>query len=313
MAVVFTLLSMLMTCACDLFEKKSVSSKTEEVIKTLVWYGIFNALLLVAVLLFGLDETSLLPHQLILKKPIIIISPILNYVCLFFALVAYKYVGVSVRNSFVNIDGIFFVILLVMYHLITGNADFATRLFKPLTIIGLILVFSAGMIYPHLKGPVEEGRNKDSESEEKSRGILILGIIIAVIAAFFDGSESMVTSVLIGDEIVDSLDYIAVASLLQVIFTFFLWIYLWIKNKKPHNPFRKSEKNRFLGEFCLLASDLFYVFALSRDALLGIILWNAFPVLDIVGARIFMKEKLSCIQYLVLGMLIVGAVFVGLS
>ena len=96
MAVIFTLLSMLMTCASDLFEKKSVSFKTEEVIKTLVWYGIFNALLLVAVLLFGLDETSLLPHQLILKKPIIIISPILNYVCLFFALVAYKYVGARI-------------------------------------------------------------------------------------------------------------------------------------------------------------------------------------------------------------------------
>ena len=47
------------------------------------------------------------PHELLLKKPVIALSPILNYVCLFFALAAYKYVGVSVRNTFVNTDSLF--------------------------------------------------------------------------------------------------------------------------------------------------------------------------------------------------------------
>ncbi|MCR4589792.1 MAG: hypothetical protein K5668_03150 [Lachnospiraceae bacterium] len=123
----------------------------------------------------------------------------------------------------------------------------------------------------------------------------------------------MVTSVLIGDEIVDSMDYIAAAALIQVIITFLIWILISIKNKKPHNPFRKTEKNRIIGEGCSLVGDLFYVLALSDDAFLGIILWNAFPILDIVGARIFMKEKLSRVQYLLLVIMIVGAVFIGLS
>ncbi len=307
MAVIFTLLSMLMTCGADLFEKKSVSSRTEEVLKTLIWYGIFNALLLCAVLLFGLDETSLPPHELILRHPVIILSPLLNYTCLFFALAAYKYVGVSVRNSFGNLDGIFYVILLLFYHLMTGNAGFAVRLFNPLAVIGLILVIGAGLFYPHIKGYREDSGTEDRKSQ---KSVLIFGIIIALTAAFFDGAESMVTSVLIGDEIVDSMDYIAASALIQVVITFFIWIYLWIKNKKPHNPFRKTEKNRFISELCGLASDVFYVFALSDDALLGIILWNAFPVLDIIGARIYLKEKLSRLQYLVLIMMISGAVFV---
>jgi len=54
-------------------------------------------------------------------------------------------------------------------------------------------------------------------------------------------------------------------------------------------------------------------FALSDDALLGIILWNAFPIMDIVGARIFMKEKLGRLQYLVLLLMIAGAVCISLS
>ena len=90
MAYIFTLLSMLMTSGSDLYEKKSVSSRTEEVLKTLVWYGIFNALLLGVVLLFGMDETSLMPHELLIKTPAIALPPILNYTFRFFSLAAYK-------------------------------------------------------------------------------------------------------------------------------------------------------------------------------------------------------------------------------
>lgn len=37
MALLFTLLSMLMTSVRDLFEKKSVESKTEDALKTVIW------------------------------------------------------------------------------------------------------------------------------------------------------------------------------------------------------------------------------------------------------------------------------------
>lgn len=311
MAILFTILSMLMTCGADLYEKKSVKSTTEEVLKTLVWYGIFNAILLCILLFFGMEEGSPTPIELITNKPIIVLPAILNYTCLFFALVAYKYVGVSVRNTFANTDGLFFILLLVIYYLTTGNAEYVTRLFKPLTIIGLILVIGAGIIYPHIKDYKEKDENKNIENTSKL--ILILGIAISFISAFFDGAESLVSSTLIGDEIVDSTEYMLALSLIQVTITFFIWIGLFIKNKKPYNPFRKTEKYRFVSQLFLLVSDMFYVFALSKDALLGIILWSAFPILDIIGARILLKEKLSFLQYFVLIMMILGAVFVSLS
>jgi len=314
MAIVFTLLSMLMTCVSDLFEKKSVESSTEDAMKTLVWYGIFNALFLCAALSFGMDETSLLPHELLYSSPAVILSPIFNYLCLLFALVAYKYLGVSVRNTIVNIDGLFFIILLVAFHMMTGMAQYAARLFDRLTIIGLILIIGAGMIYPNINGAEEKvSVEYTAESSKKTKGIVVIGIVISVISAFFDGAESMVSSVLIGDDVVDSIDFISAVAFIQVIASFLVWIYLWLKNKKPYNPFRKTEKNRFIGQGCGLLSDLFYVFALTDDAFLGIILWNAFPVLDIAAARIFMKEKLTALQYLVLIIIIIGAVLVSLS
>ena len=232
---------MLMTSGRDLFEKKSVSSKTEEVLKTLVWYGIFNAILLCAVLLFGMDGTSMMPHELLIKTPAAALPPILNYTFLFFALVAYKYVGVSVRNTFANTDGLFFIILLVFYHFVTGNAQYATRLFTLPALIGLILILGGGFIYPRLKGPQEnESSSEVATAAQTSKSILILGILVSFTSAFFDGAESMVSSVLIGDDVVDSIEYIAATAMIQVIITVFIWIYLSISTQKPYNPFRKT-------------------------------------------------------------------------
>lgn len=314
MAIVFTLLSMLMVCGEDLYEKKSVTSRVEDALKTLVWYGIFNAVVLCVLLLFGLDETSLMPHELILSKPAVLLNPICSYTCLFFALAAYKYVGVSVRNTFANVDGLFYILFLVTYHLLTGNAGFAARLFSPTMAIGLILILGVTIIYPSLKGPQEERQTPlAQESAGSSRAALKIGIALAIVSALFDGADSFVSSVLIGDSIVDSMEFIATNALVQVIITVFVWSCLWIRNKRIYNPFRRAEKYRFISQALSAAGDVLYVFALSGDALLSVVLWNVFPVLDILGARILMKEKLTRPQYLVLFALIIGAVLVSIS
>lgn len=314
MVIVFTLLSMLMACGEDLYEKKAVSSRMDDALKTLVWYGIFNAVVLCALLLFGLDETSLMPHELILNKPVVLLNPICSYTCLFFALAAYKYVGVSVRNAFVNVDGLFYILFLVTYHVLTGNAGFAVRLFTPTMAIGLILILGVTIIYPSLKDHQEEKQGRlASEPARSSRTALKIGIALAIVSALFDGGDSFISSVLIGDNIVDSMEFIAANTLVQVIISVFVWIYLWIRHKKIYNPFRKAEKYRFVSQAFSIAADVLYIFALSGDALLGVVLWNAFPVLDILGARILMKEKLTRIQYLVLFILIIGAILVSIS
>ena len=171
-----------------------------------------------------------------------------------------------------------------------------------------------GIVYPSLKDHQEEKQGQlASEPTRSSKAALKIGIALAIVSALFDGADSFVSSVLIGDSIVDSMDFIAANTLVQVIISVFVWIYLWIRHKKIYNPFRKIEKYRFVSQAFSAAGDLFYIYALSGDALLGVVLWNAFPILDILGARILMKEKLTRPQYLVLFILIIGAVLVSIS
>ena len=127
MAVLFTVISMFFTCVTDLCEKKSVSSRTDEALKTIVWYGIIDFAALLVLLVFGLDESSMLPHEFISQKPMILLPPILSSVCFLTAHLSYKYVGVSVRNTFANTDGVFYILLLIIFYATTGNAQFATR------------------------------------------------------------------------------------------------------------------------------------------------------------------------------------------
>lgn len=305
---------MLLTCGEDLFEKKSISGKTDEALKTMVWYGIFNALLFCVIMLFARGEMTFLPHELIIQKPAVLLVPVIIALCLFFSLLAYKYVGVSVRNTFVNTEGLFFVIIIVIYHLLTGNAQHATRLFSLNMNIGLIFLIGAGFVYPFIKdAKKEERKNIASDLSKNTKKVLITGIIMAIISGFFDGSEAAVSSVLLGDDVVGSTEYICMLSLVSVIISVFVFIYLSVKEKAIYNPFRKTEKNRCISQFLRLAGDFCYIFAISEDAVLGIILWSAFPVLDIIGARIFMKEKLRALQYLVLLIMIIGAVLISLS
>lgn len=314
MAIAFTLLSMLMTCGEDLYEKKSVSSSIEDALKTLVWYGVYNIAILFLLLFFGLDETSLMPHELILDKPAVTLSPLCSYTCLFFALASYKYVGVSVRNSFANLDGIFYILFLVSYYVMTGKAGFAARLFTPTMAIGLILILGVTMIFPSLKDPQEEKPGHQALKLLRSgKAALKIGIALAIVSALFDGADSFVSSVLIGDRIVDSIEFLAANVLIQSVISVMIWIYLWIRNKKIYNPFRKTETYRCISQGFSVAGDVCYIFALSGDALLSVLLWNVFPVLDILGARFMMKEKLTRIQYMVLFTLIIGAVLVSFS
>lgn len=312
MAIIFTLLSMLMACGEDLLEKKVITSKTEEVLKTLVWYGIFNIILVCVVVAFGLEDTSLLPHELIAEKPVVILPAAFSCAVLLFSLTAYKYVGVSVKNSFANVDGLFYIVLLMIFYLVTGKASFAIRLFTPSAIIGVVLVVTAAIVYPNLKVSRAEAE-EELNTDNKGKRALILGIVFALLAAFCDGSESLTSSYLIGDDVVDSMDYIGALALVQAGIGFLIWIVLSIHSKKIYNPFRKNERIRCLSQMLSLAADVLYVFALSDDALIGVILWNAFPILDILAARIFFKEKLTRNQYIVLFMLLAGAVLVSLA
>ncbi len=310
MAITLTLISMAFCCGDDLLEKLSITPDGDGVAKTLIWNGLWEVLLMILLFSLGLSESWSTPWEIILNAPIIVVPAIITLFDSMFGLIAYRYIGVAERNTFTNLDGIFYVIILVAYHLLTGRGAFAARLFNPVMIAGFIIIIVASFAYLRISSP------KDPISSQKNHAgkkILVLGFLASVLSSFFDGLETVISSVLLGDGLTDSYDYMIAWGTMSLILSIILWFYLLFRDKKPYNPFRRTEKARILSQLLCLVADVTYIFAVSDDALLGAVLWNAFPVVDIVAARILMKERLSRVQYLLLGTLIFGSVLLSLG
>ena len=88
------------------------------------------------------------------------------------------------------------------------------------------------------------------------------------------------------------------------------WIYLYLKEKKIYNPFTKRSSPRILGALADNVGIVFYSYAMAINSVSTDPILAAYPVLVMVGGRIFMKEKVSTPQYILLIGIIAGSIMV---
>ena len=94
---------------------------------------------------------------------------------------------------------------------------------------------------------------------------------------------------------------------------FICWFYLWGKNKKPYNPFRKSEVNKGIAACCEEAGQVFYIYAMALKPVLAAPMVASYCIISVVLSRIFIKEKLRRSQYFCVVLVIIGIVILGIS
>ena len=100
--------------------------------------------------------------------------------------------------------------------------------------------------------------------------------------------------------------------------TFFLaavgcFIFLWIKNKKPYNPFRKSEVYKGIAACCEEFGQVFYVYAMAAKPVLAAPMVGSYCIISVILSRIFIKEKLKPSQTVCVILVIVGIVMLGIA
>lgn len=89
-----------------------------------------------------------------------------------------------------------------------------------------------------------------------------------------------------------------------------LWAYLKIVKKESVLVFR--EKNKGLAAIFETVGQFFYVGAIAtKQAVIVATLISAYAIVSVLLGRIFLKEKLSYKQYLVIAMIMVGIVIIG--
>ena len=105
-------------------------------------------------------------------------------------------------------------------------------------------------------------------------------------------------------------------ALLAFEFTFFIcaflaFFYHTVIKKRKFNII--EERNKVFAAIFETTGQFFYVFAMAGSAIITVPLVSAYSVVSVILSRIFLKERLTRLQYLIIFFVVIGIVLLGLT
>ena len=92
------------------------------------------------------------------------------------------------------------------------------------------------------------------------------------------------------------------------------FIFLWIKQRKPYNPFAfRKEGNKALAAVAEQFGQVFYVLAMARNPVLAAPMVASYCIISVILSRIFLKEKIKTSQAISVVIVIAGIVILGIA
>lgn len=294
MWLILSIVSIVFYAVGELFQK--ISSSFEEdnsELRLLVWFGIICGITSVLISALGLKESDVTVFSMIENNPISILSPLLYFMSLFICFLAFKFIPLSIAAPIISADGILTFIGVVILYMFIGKEALVDETITPLKLILVALsfvgIYACGIIQSKLE-------NKDENKILKSGSVLkkgcfaLIGILLALMSASFDACSSLTDIYLLTEEF-EFFDYLYVHGTMVFAFTIIIYLILWVKEKKPYNPFSKAQAPKLIGAGCDSFGMFFYMAALSKNAIYTNVIISASCVLAVIFSRVFLKEK----------------------
>ena len=223
----------------------------------------------------------------------------------------YVYNEATVQSPVEGISGGTSTVLLIIVYLILGRVDSVAKLLTPLRSLGILVILISIILLSIVRNKAHRSNPQYQKAKWMSRGLGTL--IFPVVFSIADALETIVTGVCLdttygyampeGDSsIIVGMEYAA--------FALGCWIYILIKEKKAYNPFTKKSAPRILGALTDNVGVVFYSYAMAINSVSTDPLLAVYPIFVMIGGRVFMKEKVSKVQYIYLLGIVAGSVMV---
>ena len=308
----------------DLFYKKG-TDETDRYshLKIAVWVGLVMGVAAFALLPFAETPFSLsaLIVNAVKYSPAslcYIISMVIGYAGL-------RYLEVSIVSPVQNASGAMSAVFMMIYFLVVGRISSFSDEFDVPTLIGTVLIV-CGVIalavfeqrYSRLERLELEksGAEKENPADRKYR-FGALALLFPLLYCVFDTLGTSADGIILDEEVGLGLGEIDVLILYGL--TFFLvgigaWVFLWIREKKPYNPFAKHELvNKGPAALCEEFGQFFYVFAMAGKPVVAAPMVASYCIVSLLLGRLILKEKLKIAQYVCVAAVVVGIVLLGIS
>ena len=223
----------------------------------------------------------------------------------------YVYNEATVESPVEGISGGVSTILLIIMYLVLGRVDSVSALLTPLRTAGILVIVISIILLSTVRNRENRNDPRYQKAGWMSRGLGTL--IFPVLFSVIDALETIVTGICLDTTYGYSMpegDSIIIVGMEYAVFALGFWIYILIKEKKPYNPFTKQSAPRILGAVADNVGIVFYSYAMAINSVSTDPLLAVYPVFVMIGGRIFMKEKVSKQQYLLLLGIVAGSVMV---
>ncbi len=223
----------------------------------------------------------------------------------------YVYNEATVQSPVEGISGGTSTVLLIIVYLILGRVDSVAKLLTPLRSLGILVILISIILLSIVRNKAHRSNPQYQKAKWMSRGLGTL--IFPVVFSIADALETIVTGVCLDTTYGYAMpegDSIIIVGMEYAAFALGCWIYILIKEKKAYNPFTKKSAPRILGALTDNVGVVFYSYAMAINSVSTDPLLAVYPIFVMIGGRVFMKEKVSKVQYIYLLGIVAGSVMV---
>ena len=289
--IIFT--SIIFYALAETLQKLGVNIKEEHCeIKLLIWFGIASGATSLGLQLLGLRETTLTAFEIVAKQPLMVLSPLLYYLSLFFCFVGFKLIPVSVASPITCMDGVFTFVGVIVMSLLLNRAGEISGLKLALLLPVLAGTFACTVLQSRAEDKDDNRVLASGRTWLKNGSFAVIGVVMTAFSALLDAGSSLTDLYFFG-EISESYDYIYAHGILVLIASVILYIALCIMQRHPYRMWNRSELPKALGAGLDCFGEIFYMIAAARNQIYTNVLISGFCAFTVLFSRMILKERIG--------------------
>lgn len=154
--------------------------------------------------------------------------------------------------------------------------------------------------------------SKFKKQDKVKKMVTFTALIFPLLYCILDGAGTFLDSIYL-----DKLEIIAEdPALISYEYTFFIYgvvLFIYLKFFKKESICIFKEKPRLFAAISETCGQFFYVFAISGNSTLACPIVASYSIVSVLLSRVFLKEKLSFMEYLSIFIVLSGIVVLGIS
>jgi len=305
----------------DLFYKKG-TDETDRYshLRIAVWVGLVMGV--AAFIMLPFSETSFSFAGLVVNAAKYSPASLCYIVSMVIGYAGLRYLEVSIVSPVQNASGALSAIFMMVYFLAVGRISSFSDEFDVPTLIGTVFIVAgvvALAVFEQRYARAERDALADGADKSADRKYRFgaLALLFPLLYCLFDTLGTTADGIILDEEKGLGLGEIDVLILYGL--TFFLagiaaWVFLWIKEGKPYNPFVKRDLlNKGPAAVCEEFGQIFYVYAMAGRPIVAAPMVASYCIVSLILGRLILKEKLRWAQYACVAAVVVGIVLLGIA